>query len=161
MKKIFDNIKIGDKIYTISLRDSKIHEFPKGTALRELKVELVCEFPNYLYISLSDGITTLRAKKNDSYYINKKGEDNVILSVDVFATTKTECKEITNNIIYERKKEIEKIREKCIRTNLQLNETSTKIAIINTDEDEENDIDKPIEEITNEQLEKIACMELA
>ena len=137
MIKIFDDVRVNDKVYLISIRDSQPYEFPKGRVIRELKAESIIRYPTSVTVNLSDNITAINPRKSMSYHINERDEDEISLSIDVYALTKAECVRAANAAINERRTSLRAIEKRCRECDAYLNNSTIELLSVDVSEEED------------------------
>jgi hypothetical protein len=137
MIKTFDDVRVDDKVYLISIRDSQPYEFPKGRVIRELKAESIIRYPTSMTVNLSDSITVINPRKSMTYYIREKDEDEISLSIDVYALTKAECVRAANVAINERRTSLRAIEKRCVECDANLNNSTIELLSLDVTEEED------------------------
>ena len=137
MIKTFDDVRVDDKVYLISIRDSQPYEFPKGRVIRELKAESIIRYPTSMTVNLSDSITVINPRKSMTYYIREKDEDEISLSIDVYALTKAECVRAANVAINERRTSLRSIEKRCVECDANLNNSTIELLSLDVTEEED------------------------
>ena len=125
-KKKFANIREGDTIYWISMKDSELNE-TSGTCLKELEVSGIIRSTNVFMLSIrTKGGTFFTTSSEKTVHVQLNNEqDEINLSFDVYATTKEEAVD----------KALEEINRKENLLGLikkRLNESETGLLLANT-----------------------------
>ena len=134
--KFFEEAKVNDKIYKLSLLDSIVYRYPDGDAIREMHITSVVRYPSNLYLNLSDGVTTITPRMALASYVNERDDDEIGLSIDVYALTKRECISATIAEINKRRTKLRGIEKRCRESDSELDIACIELMDIKPDEEE-------------------------
>ena len=134
--KFFEEAKVNDKIYKLSLLDSIVYRYPDGDAIREMHITSVVRYPSNLYLNLSDGVTTIVPRRSVASYINERDDDEIELSIDVYALTKRECISAAISEINRRRTKLRNIERRCRESDSELDIACIELMDIKPEEEE-------------------------
>lgn len=134
--KFFEEAKVNDKVYKLSLVDSIIYRYPNSEAIKELTISSVVRYPSNLYLNLSDGVTTITPRRALASYVNERDDDEIGLSIDVYALTKRECISATIAEINKRRTKLRGIEKRCRESDSELDIACIELMDIKPDEEE-------------------------
>lgn len=134
--KFFEEAKVNDKIYKLSLLDSIVYRYPDGEAIREMHITSVVRYPSNLYLNLSDGVTTIVPRRSVASYINERDNDEIELSIDVYALTKRELISAAISEINKRRTKLRGIEKRCRESDSELDIACIELIDIKPDEEE-------------------------
>ena len=134
--KFFEEAKVNDKIYKLSLLDSIVYRYPDGEAIREMHITSVVRYPSNLYLNLSDGVTTIVPRRSVASYINERDDDEIELSIDVYALTKRECISAAISEINRRRTKLRNIERRCRESDSELDIACIELMDIKPEEEE-------------------------
>ena len=134
--KFFEEAKVNDKIYKLSLVDSIIYRYPNSDAIKELTISSIVRYPSNLYLNLSDGVTTITPRRALASYVNERDDDEIGLSIDVYALTKLECISAAIAEINKRRTKIKSIEKRCRESDSELDIACIELMGIKPDEEE-------------------------
>jgi hypothetical protein len=134
--KFFEGAKVNDKVYKLSLVDSVIYRYPNSEAIKELTISSIVRYPSNLYLNLSDGVTTITPRRALASYVNERDDDEIGLSIDVYALTKRECISAAIAEINKRRTKIRGIEKRCRESDSELDIATLELMNIRPDEQE-------------------------
>lgn len=134
--KFFEEAKVNDKVYKLSLVDSIIYRYPNSEAIKELTISSIVRYPSNLYLNLSDGVTTITPRRALASYVNERDDDEIGLSIDVYALTKRECISATIAEINKRRTKLRGIEKRCRESDSELDIACIELIDIKPDEEE-------------------------
>ena len=134
--KFFEEAKVNDKVYKLSLIDSIIYRYPNSEAIKELTISSIVRYPSNLYLNLSDGVTTITPRRALASYVNERDDDEIGLSIDVYALTKRECISATIAEINKRRTKLRDIEKRCRESDSELDIACIELMDIKPDEEE-------------------------
>ena len=134
--KFFEEAKVNDKVYKLSLVDSIIYRYPNSEAIKELTIGSIVRYPSNLYLNLSDGVTTITPRRALASYVNERDDDEIGLSIDVYALTKRECISATIAEINKRRTKLRGIEKRCRESDSELDIACIELIDIKPDEEE-------------------------
>ena len=134
--KFFEEAKVNDKVYKLSLVDSIIYRYPNSEAIKELTISSIVRYPSNLYLNLSDGVTTITPRRALASYVNERDDDEIGLSIDVYALTKRECISATIAEINKRRTKLRGIEKRCRESDSELDIACIELMDIKPDEEE-------------------------
>jgi len=134
--KFFEEAKVNDKVYKLSLIDSIIYRYPNSEAIKELTISSIVRYPSNLYLNLSDGVTTITPRRALASYVNERDDDEIGLSIDVYALTKRECISATIAEINKRRTKLRDIEKRCRESDSELDIACIELMDIKPDEQE-------------------------
>lgn len=134
--KFFEEANVNDKVYKLSLVDSIIYRYPNSEAIKELTISSIVKYPSNLYINLSDGVTTITPRRALASYVNERDDDEIGLSIDVYALTKRECISATIAEINKRRTKLRGIEKRCRESDSELDIACIELMDIKPDEQE-------------------------
>ena len=134
--KFFEEAKVNDKIYKLSLLDSIVYRYPDGDAIREMHITSVVRYPSNLYLNLSDGVTTITPRRSVTNYVSERDDDEIELSIDVYALTKRECISAAISEINKRRTKLRNIERRCKESDGELDLACIELMDIKPEEAE-------------------------
>ena len=134
--KFFEEAKVNDKVYKLSLVDSIIYRYPNSEAIKELTISSIVRYPSNLYLNLSDGVTTITPRRALASYVNERDDDEIGLSIDVYALTKRECISAAISEINKRRAKLRGIEKRCRESDSELDIACIELMDIKPDEQE-------------------------
>lgn len=134
--KFFEEAKVNDKVYKLSLVDSIVYRYPNSEAIKELTISSIVRYPSNLYLNLSDGVTTITPRRALASYVNERDDDEIGLSIDVYALTKRECISAAIAEVNKRRTKIRGIEKRCRESDSELDIATLELMDIKPDEQE-------------------------
>jgi hypothetical protein len=134
--KFFEEAKVNDKVYKLSLVDSIVYRYPNSEAIKELTISSIVRYPSNLYLNLSDGVTTITPRRALASYVNERDDDEIGLSIDVYALTKRECISAAIAEINKRRTKLRGIEKRCRESDSELDIACIELMDIKPDEEE-------------------------
>jgi hypothetical protein len=134
--KFFEEAQVNDKVYKISLVDSVVYNYPDGESIKEMHITSVVRYPSNLYLNLSDGVTTITPRRSVASYVNERDDDEIELSIDVYALTKRECISAAISEINKRRTKLRNIERRCRESDAELDITCTELMALKPEEEE-------------------------
>ena len=134
--KFFEEAKVNDKVYKLSLVDSIVYRYPNSEAIKELTISSIVRYPSNLYLNLSDGVTTITPRRALASYVNERDDDEIGLSIDVYALTKRECISAAIAEVNKRRTKIRGIEKRCRESDSELDIATLELMNIRPDEQE-------------------------
>jgi len=134
--KFFEEAKVNDKVYKLSLIDSIIYRYPNSEAIKELTISSIVRYPSNMYLNLSDGVTTITPRRALASYVNERDDDEIGLSIDVYALTKRECISAVIAEINKRRTKLRGIEKRCRESDSELDIACIELMDIKPDEEE-------------------------